>query len=78
VVRQLWPFLDGAVPDWDRERIVAHLEECTACKSHFDFAAAFLDAVETAGHDAPELNPLRVRVLGALATEGFKLPGSGD
>ena len=78
VVRQLWPYLDGAVPDWERERIIAHLEECVACKSHFDFASAFLDAVSAAGHDAPKLEALQLRVVGALSAVGFTLPESGD
>jgi anti-sigma factor (TIGR02949 family) len=71
VVRRLWPHLDGALPDTDRARITRHLEGCTDCRSHFDFARAFLEAVAAA---QPERNDpgLRTRVLAALSAEGFK------
>jgi len=73
VVRQLWPFLDGAVPEAEREHIVAHLEQCAGCTSHFDFARAFLDAVSAARPHMPANDQLHARVLGALAGEGFRL-----
>lgn len=71
VVARLWPHLDGALPDTERERILRHLSECTACKSHFDFAQAFLDAVHAARPEASGNDALRRRVLAALASEGF-------
>lgn len=72
VVRQLWPYLDDALaPEW-REQIVAHLERCTDCTSHFEFERAFLDAVQTAGMIAADaVEPLRARVVSALARDGF-------
>jgi predicted anti-sigma-YlaC factor YlaD len=73
VVRQLWPYLDGAVDESARGVIIAHLEECAMCQSHFEFARAFLDAV---AHTQPNVAPnarLRVRVLAALGAEGFSL-----
>ncbi len=72
VVRQLWPFLDGALPEDQRERIVAHLEECVACTSHFDFARAFLGAVAAARPHMPANELLHARVLSALAGQGFR------
>lgn len=71
VVRRLWPFLDGVLPESDRERIVAHLERCDNCTSHFDFARSFLEAVREARPADTEYAQLRTRVLGALAAEGF-------
>jgi hypothetical protein len=74
VVRQLWPYLDGAVPETLRERIVIHLEQCVHCTSHFEFARAFLDAVAASRpHMAADarLQSLQSRVLSALASEGF-------
>ncbi len=71
VVRQLWPFLDGAVSEAQRERIVAHLESCINCSSHFDFAQAFLEAVALARPHLPADDALRQRVIGALSAEGF-------
>jgi len=55
VVRRLWPFLDGALPDTDRVRV----------------ASAFLDAVRDARPLEPEFSALRGRVVDALAAEGF-------
>ena len=72
VVSQLWPYLDGAVSDDARERIVRHLELCADCHSHFDFANAFLDAVAAARPLMEVNDSLRARVLGALSAEGFR------
>ena len=73
VVRQLWPYLDGAVDESVRELVITHLEDCDMCRSHFEFAQAFLDAV---AHVQPAAVPdvhLRGRVLAALTAEGFSL-----
>lgn len=70
IVRQLWPFLDGALPDTLQARVVAHLERCTDCRSHFDFEREFLTAVRVAGA-FDDFAPLRTRVLSALGQEGF-------
>lgn len=71
VVRQLWPYLDGAVSETERERLVRHLEKCADCHSHYDFADAFLDAVAAARPHLAVNDTLRMRVLSALAAEGF-------
>jgi anti-sigma factor (TIGR02949 family) len=72
VVRRLWPYLDGTVPEHAREQVVRHLAQCAGCRSHFDYAEAFLQAV--AATRAPEnLNVLRGRVLAALVEQGFRL-----
>ena len=71
VVRQLWPYLDGAVSESQRERIVMHLESCMDCTSHFDFAQAFLDAVAAARPHMPVNFALRTRVLKSLTAQGF-------
>lgn len=75
VVRQLWPYLDGKVDEADRERIVAHLESCERCRSHMDFARAFLDAVGRLGPRASATDALHGRVMAALAREGFGIHG---
>jgi anti-sigma factor (TIGR02949 family) len=72
IVRRLWPHLDGALPDSDRERVTRHLESCTDCRSHFDFARAFLEAVASASPAAATDEALRDRVLAALVREGFR------
>ena len=71
IVRQLWPFVDGKLPDSDRERVTRHLEECANCLSHFDFARAFLDAVHAARPEAKDDEALRARVLAALSNQGL-------
>ena len=71
IVRRLWPYLDGKLPDWERERVAHHLSMCRDCVSHFDFAQAFLEAVHAARPESTEDEALRQRILTALAAEGF-------
>lgn len=71
IVRQLWPYLDGALPELWRERVVAHLELCESCRSHFDFEREFLVAVRAAASTEGEFDALRDRVLAALSGDGF-------
>lgn len=80
IVHRLWPFLDGALPETERAAVVAHLEGCAGCRSHHDFARAFLDAVHQAHHatharSAPgEFSALQARVEAAIA----KAEAEGD
>ena len=72
VVRRLWPYLDGRLPESDRAIVAEHLAGCTDCRSHFDFARAFLAAVHAIRPLEEESNAdLRARIMGALASEGF-------
>ena len=71
IVRRLWPHLDGRLPESDRERVTKHLELCNDCRSHFDFAKAFLDAVHAASPNEQTSEDLRQRVIVALTKEGF-------
>jgi hypothetical protein len=71
IVRQLWPFLDGALPDEWQARVTMHLEECAACRSHYDYERAFLDAVAASGAFPGDLGALHTRVVAALETQGF-------
>ena len=73
IVRQLWPYLDGALPDEWQARVVEHLEGCIDCRSHYDFERAFLDAVRKSGAIDGDFEPLRARVLSALAAEGMNV-----
>jgi anti-sigma factor (TIGR02949 family) len=73
IVRHLWAYLDGELPDELQERVAAHLEECTTCRSHFDFERALLAAIRVHGgasSDA-EFEPLRTRVVLAIAQQDF-------
>lgn len=69
IVSRLWPHLDGALPESERARVVAHLEGCAGCRSHYDFASAFLDAVHQATAGQEEFAALRERVTRAVADE---------
>ncbi|HTE43643.1 MAG TPA: zf-HC2 domain-containing protein [Gemmatimonadaceae bacterium] len=71
VVRQLWQYLDGTVPEDKRELVAAHLEVCVQCAAHFDFARSFLDAVAASPSLGREDDTLRSRVVAALSKEGF-------
>jgi anti-sigma factor (TIGR02949 family) len=72
IVRQLWPFLDGVLPDEWQERVAAHLAECAACKSHYDFERAFLDAIRSSQPNDDEFAVLRDKVLIGLGAEGMQ------
>ncbi len=72
IVRQLWPYLDGALPDDLQVRVSEHLAGCVNCRSHYDFEAAFLDAVRASANLGGGFEPLRARVLAALAADGMQ------
>jgi anti-sigma factor (TIGR02949 family) len=71
IVRRLWPFLDGKLPETDRAIIVDHLARCTECRSHYDFARAFLEAVHGLAPAGAASERLRARVLAALVEDGY-------
>ena len=71
IVRRLWPFLDSTLPESDRAIIVEHLAGCGNCRSHFDFAQAFLEAVHELRPAEAGDEQLRARVLSALIADGF-------
>jgi anti-sigma factor RsiW len=71
IVRRLWPYLDGKLPDSDMAIIAEHLRGCTACSSHFDFAQAFLHAVHELRPSEVQTDALRDKVVAALAREGY-------
>lgn len=73
IVRQLWPYLDGALPEEYQERIATHLTGCVGCRSHYDFERAFLAAVRATRHSAitAELEPLRERIVTRLVKRGY-------
>ena len=75
IVRQLWPHLDGALPGEWEARVVEHLSQCGACRSHVEFEGGFLDAVrEAGGASGAEIHRLQARVLAALSSQGFTRP----
>ncbi|MEP6730152.1 MAG: zf-HC2 domain-containing protein [bacterium] len=71
IVRQLWPYLDGALPDELQARVAEHLAICINCRGHFEFESAFLEAVRATSSLGDEFEPLRARVVAALADQGM-------
>ncbi len=71
---QLWPYLDRALPEAERERVVQHLGSCVDCTSHLDFAGLFLEAMHEVSLPEGNYDAVRGRVLTALAAEGFAAP----
>jgi len=71
IMRRMWPHLDGALSDEERVRVVRHLTECDACRSHYKFAESFLDAVHHAKPSDAEFARVETKVLSALAAAGF-------
>lgn len=71
VVRQLWPCLDGVLPESLQQRATEHFARCAMCQSHFDFARFLLAAVHehggVNGHCDDEA--LRIRVHESLVAE---------
>lgn len=64
-VRQLWEYLDGALPDEDRQAIEDHLSFCRRCCGEVEFAEELRGFL---ARDAAEEIPdeVRVRLLAAL------------
>ncbi len=71
VVRQLWDYLDGALGEDQRALIVAHLEQCAGCTSHFEFERAFLVTLGKLRRDDAEFDGLKTQVIAALRAKGF-------
>lgn len=71
VVHQLWDYLDGVLGEDQRARIVAHLEQCAACTSHFEFERSFLETVAKLRRDDAEFHELKTQVIAALRASGF-------
>lgn len=71
VVRRLWDYLDGVLPEDQRAQVVAHLEECAACTAHFEFERSFLDTVSRLRREDSEFEHLRDQVIAALREKGY-------
>ena len=47
-------FIDGVLPEADRERLMAHMASCPACQAYFDDQVAIHDAFVRGEAPAPE------------------------
>jgi anti-sigma factor RsiW len=68
IVRRLWDYVDGRLPNAQREEVEAHLAACALCPPHFAFAQRLRDSIGAAApvtSDEDEAR-LRARVRRAL------------
>jgi mycothiol system anti-sigma-R factor len=64
-VRQLWEYLDGALPDEDRAAIEEHLSFCRRCCGEVEFAEELRRFLaREAGEEIPD--EVRMRLLATL------------
>jgi mycothiol system anti-sigma-R factor len=64
-VRQLWEYLDGALPDEDRQAIEEHLSFCRRCCGEVEFAEELRGFLaREAAEEIP--NDIRMRLLATL------------
>lgn len=71
ILRQLWDYLDGELPDERRAVIDAHLRICGECFPTFRFEESFLRAVKTAREDVSQSGELAQRVIAAMRRDGM-------
>ena len=70
---QLWDYLDQELTEERMQALHQHLESCSGCLPHHDFAKAFLDAL-AATRSVPETGcpqSVRGKVLDRLRGEGY-------
>ena len=77
-VLHLWDYLDGRLPESERERVTAHLLSCVGCTSHYEFERGFLHAVRTVRRGGAEFDALRERVRSALRESRQYEAGGGE
>lgn len=71
VARQLWDFLDGALPPERVAELEAHISRCGHCTSHLAFERSFKAALDAAKREGADATDLGARVRAALRAEGF-------
>jgi anti-sigma factor (TIGR02949 family) len=72
-MQQLWDYVDGELTP---ERLVAvqrHLDHCSHCHPHVDFAERFLAALHGTREDRPCPQEVRSRVMQSLKDAGLTL-----
>lgn len=67
VVRILWDYLDGELPEGEMLRVADHLRGCLRCRSHAEFEEALLRRIAETRQEATDLAGLERRVRAALA-----------
>lgn len=70
-VQRLWDYLDEELDATRMAEVAAHVERCSACREHLQFARTFLSALSASQTAVPDAAALRTRVVEALRREGF-------
>lgn len=69
---RVWDYLDRELDAGTSDDVAHHVDTCTRCAPHFAFARRVVEALAAArGDRRPVPEPLRQRVLAALAAEGY-------
>jgi len=71
IARQLWDFLDHALPPERVAELEAHIAMCGHCGSHVAFERSFKEALRAAQREGTDATALGARVRAALRAEGF-------
>lgn len=74
VLRQLWDFLDGELPESRLREIEAHVKLCDMCGPHVSFERTFKAAVRAAHAAEVPAAALGERIRSALRSAGFEDP----
>lgn len=72
VVRALWDYLDGELPEARLAEIGAHLRECLRCRTHAEFEARLLAEIAAVRTDPADPAALERRVRAALAADAAR------
>lgn len=70
-LRELYACLDGCLDPERRRAIEAHVAKCACCLHAFEFEARMLAAIREPCAEEATVEPLRRKVLAALAELGF-------
>lgn len=68
---QLWDFLDHELTESHMAAVQRHLEECSSCHPHAQFAEQFLAALKRCRCQDPMPETLRSRVMDTLKNAGL-------
>lgn len=70
-MQQLWDFLDQELTDEQMGAVRRHVESCSSCFPHKDWAEHFLEALHSMREERIMPTELKVRVIAQLRAAGF-------
>jgi len=72
-MQQLWDYVDGELTDDRLAAVQRHLDACSHCHPHVEFAKRFLAALHSTREDRPCPQAVRSRVMQSLTDAGLTL-----